>query len=258
MITDRDIPTADPGKLILLLTPLLYKIMNRYRLMLAKLPAVDVDDLLQAGRVAIFLAQKKYDPDGGASFITFVFDRIRSAMHRTMKLKSDGSLPVIPESIDEPLSEDEDLTLLDTVADTEPTAEESIVAEDARQETAEAVHAAVDRLKNPKHRECIKRVWFDAQDKETAAAEMGYSVPVFRNTELQARYKLKRDPELKQFASLPYPLMRVGVDSFNSKWASSTEVTVLWRERHYDEVYGTGAFLAAGTHDHGRRQAYEQ
>ncbi len=254
MILDAQVPTADPGELIIQFTPLLHYIARRYREIVEKQPSIDEDDLLQAGRIAIYNCQKTYDPNGGASFMTYAFDRIRGSMRRVLGFRSDGILPPILESLDEPLDDESDATRLDLVPDTTPTAEERIVDQDEHDETAEAVHAAVDRLKNPTYRETIRRVWFDGQDKDTAAAEMGCNVHVLRQNDLQARYKLKRDKDLKAYAALQYPIMRVGAGRFRSTWTSGTEATVLWRERRYDWEYGTGAFVAAGRPDHGNVQ----
>jgi RNA polymerase sigma factor (sigma-70 family) len=244
MILDKDIPTADPGALIIQYTPLLYKLVRRYKQYLENLPAVDEEDLLQAGRIAIYTAQKQYDPDGGASFLTYAFDHIRSMMRRTMRFKADGSLPeeaLI--SLDEPLNEDSDETKLDFVPDTTPTAEERIIAQDDRQEVADAVHAAVDRLKSSKQREVMRRVWLDGQDRETAAAEMGTTYTALCSADMNARTKLRRDNQLRQFAILRYPFFRVGVRKFQNTFISATERAVLWRERVFDEQFGEGAFV---------------
>ena len=73
MIMDKDIPTADPGELIIQYTPLIYKISDRYTDVLEKSGAVDLDDLLQAGRIAIYNAQGSYDPEKGASFMSYCY-----------------------------------------------------------------------------------------------------------------------------------------------------------------------------------------
>ena len=161
-----------------------------------------------------------------------------------MRFKADGSLPeeaLI--SLDEPLNEDSDETKLDFVPDTTPTAEERIIAQDDRQEVADAVHAAVDRLKNEKQREVVRRVWIDGQDRETAAAEMGTTYKALCSVDVNARTKLRLDDQLRQFAILRYPFFRVGVRKFQNTFTSATERAVLWRERVFDEQFGEGAFV---------------
>ena len=241
MIMDKDIPTADPGELIIQYTPLIYKIANRYRSYTDKLPAIDEDDLLQAGRIAIYNAQKKYDPDGGASFLTYAFDMVRNSMQRTMGLSSDGKLPKIPVSLDEPISEDGEDTRLDSIPDTAPTAEERLVEEAGHQETAEAVHAAIDRLGTDKQREVIRRVWLDGQNREDAAEEMGTTYHALCSVDKTARKNMKRDKILQMFVM---PTFGVGVRKFRTTWTSATEAAVLWRERMFDAKYGDGAFIS--------------
>lgn len=228
-IPDKDVPTANPDELIAQYTPLLYKIVNRYSSYMKQLAAIDEDDLMQAGRIAIYNAQKKFDPEGGASFLSFVFDRIRGAMRYTLGFKADGTLPEIPLSLDKLLTDEADTTHLDLIPDTAPTAEERIIDRETNQELSEAVHSAVDRLKSQKQREVIKRVWLDGQDRSAAAAEMGIKKPALCALDQNGRDKLRRDKELRLYAT---PFFQVGVSEFRSTWISSVEKTVIWREKH--------------------------
>lgn len=41
---------------------------------------LDLDDLIQAGSIALFEAQNNYDPEGGATFATYAYIRIRGAI----------------------------------------------------------------------------------------------------------------------------------------------------------------------------------
>lgn len=244
MISDKEIPTADPGALIIQYTPLLYRIVKRYKSALDGRPAIDAEDLLQAGRMAIFDGQKQYDPEGDSSFLLFIYDRIRLAMRHVLGFKYDGSLPEIPIYLDTPVGENSEETRLDFVPDPSMNAEESIIEQDTHQETAEAVHAAIDRLKNAKQREVITRCWIDGQDKTEAAAEMGINIRALQAVDLEGRHKLRRDCELRSYAAMRFPSFRVGVRGFRSTWTSATEKAVLWRENLFDEKYGTGAFVS--------------
>ena len=248
MILDAQIPTADPGEVIVQFTPWIHRIARRYVPALEQQQLVDLDDLLQAGRIAVFNCQKTYDP-GKCTFLSYSKNWIRSAMRRALGFKNDGTLPDVPMSLDSSLADDSDAAWLDFVPDTTPTAEENIIERDRRNETAEAVHAAVDRLKNAKQREVITRCWLNEQPKPEAAEEMGINIRSLQMVDLEARHKLRRDKELKTYAALQFPFMHVGPGRFRSTWTSATEKAVMWRERRYDEQYGPGAFLAAGAHD---------
>ena len=237
MITDRDIPTADPGELIIQYTPLIYKLAKRYERILEKHPSVDKDDLLQAGRIAVYNGQKLYDPANG-SFFSYVAKAIRRGMLRTLgQNPNTGELPEITESLDKPLTEDGEDTLLDIIPDNTLTAEERIVEQDCRQETAEAVRAAVDRLKNAKQREIIIRCWLKEQPKPEAAAEMGIKLKSLQMIDLEARYRLQRDKRLRQYV---VPFFHVTRSRFNTTWTSATEAAVLWREEHLPQFYKIG------------------
>ena len=234
MILDKQVPTADPGELIIQYTPLIYKIERRYHELLDRSGAIDQDDLLQAGRLAICSAQKTYDPDGGASFLSYSINRIRSYMRRVLGFKADGTLPEYMTYLDEPLAEDSDETRLDFVPDTALTAEERIVEQDGRQETIDAVRAAVEQMKSDKQREAVTRIWLDGQDTETAAAAMGIRKTALYSLDRAARSSLRRDYQLKQYA-MPY--FHVGVNRFRSTWTSATEAAVIWRDEHLPEKY---------------------
>lgn len=228
MILDAQVPTANPEELIVQLTPLLYKIAKRFTSLLEKHPSIDLDDLLQAGRIVIYNAQKRYDPSGGASFISYVFRGINEGMLRTIGMNPHTrELPPILESVDEPLSEESDETRLDFIPDNTPTAEERIVEQDGHQETADAVRAAVDRLKNAKQREVITRCWLNEQPKPEAAAEMGIKIEALRTVDMAARHKLRRDKQLQAYAM---PFFHVGPKRFNTTWTSAVEAAVIWME----------------------------
>ena len=228
-IPDKDIPAADPGTLIIQYTPLINKIAQRYRPVLETTGSVDIEDLLQAGRIAIYNAQKHYDPEGGSTFLSFSFNWIRNAMQNVLGFKN-GKAPLILEYLDEPLSDEGEDTRLDYIPDPSPTAEDKIIEQDSRNETAEAVHAAINRLKNEKHREIINRVYLQNQDRQTAAAEMGMKVGSFRSADYEARCKLGRDRKLQRlwFAR---PMINSGIKRFNETWSSSIEELVLWKEK---------------------------
>ena len=233
-ISDKQIPTADPGQLIIQYTPLIYKIALRYQRVLEQTGSVDVDDLLQAGRIAIYTAQKTYDPEGGATFKSFIFDRIRSAMRRTLGFNCQTGLPPdVLDYLDEPLADDADVSKLDMIPDDAPTAEERIVDQDTRQEITDAVHAAIDRIKSDKQREVITRVWIDGQDRAAAAADMGIRKTALHALDNAGRMTLKHDWRLERFAM---PFFPVGIMRYRTTWTSCVEEAVIWREEHSENL----------------------
>lgn len=229
MIEDEMIPTADPETLIKQYEPLLWKLSGRYGKILEKLPDIDRDDLMQAGRMVIFRCQSEYDPTQ-ASFLTFIYDRCRSAMRNVIGFRQDGSLPPVPASLDKPLPGDEDgITMLDTIPDPHPSPEEVVTDAAERAEISKAVREAVERLKDDKQREAIRRIWLDEQPRTDAAEQMGISKDQLNTLDCCARQKLRRDRHLQEYA---VPIFNVGLTEFRRTWTSAVEKSVLWLEEH--------------------------
>jgi len=233
IIPDEQIPAADPAEVVKHYSAWVWKIVNRYKGILKRSGAIGEDDLFQVGCMALLDAQKKYDPAAGASFFHYSQYYIRNAMRRELGISSDGKPPETLDSLDRLLSDDSDVRLIDLIPDPSLTAEESHVEQDGKDETAKAVRSAIDRLKNPKHRETITRCWIDGQDREQAADEMGIKVQSLRNYDLEARDKLRKDIELQQYA---IPHFSNSLAHFRHKWTSSVEASVIWRDEHPDQL----------------------
>ena len=236
-IPDADIHDADPETLVYCFELWVKKIANRYKALLAKTGAVDFDDLVQAGRMALLQAQKKYDVASGVSFLKHSRFYIMNAMRRELGITSDCRLPVFLKSLDEPLTEDTEETMLDMLAD------DSIEPDDERiqrLERYEELHRAIGRLKSVKHREIIKRVYFDEEDRQDAAAAMGMKVGAFYSADREALSKLRRDKTLKQLCA---PVFSTSLSRFRINFTSAVEAEVLWREMETDRLLGKGAYI---------------
>lgn len=231
-IQDNDIPSADPEAVIIQYEPLVRKIAGKYTKILSMTGAVDFEDLHQAGRIAVSNAQKTYNPEPGCSFMTYVYDRIRSAMRNTIGFNCKGILPRdITDTfyIDAPLPGTEDYSLIETIPDNHPTREEELAEEDRKSEIRDAVRGAVDRLSSVRQREAITRVYFDGLNQVEAGGEMGITGSAVSALEKAALRKMRHDEKLQQFA-MPY--FSVGLAKFNTTWTSAVEAVVLWREEH--------------------------
>ncbi len=237
-IKDSDIPGADPAAVVEQYEPYIMKLAQRYKPILQQSGAVDIDDLCQVGRVAILQAQQKYNPDNGASFITYAYSRILVAMRRALGFDNrTGAAPVALVYLDEPLPgvDDEELTRMDMLAD--PAAvplDEPIIKE----ETAAEVRAAVARLDNPRQQEIIKRVYKDGQKKTAAAADMDISYSYFAAQERKALSKLRRDEKLFRYV---VPSFSAGLNRFKRTFESAVEAAVIWRDEHLPEKMKSAA-----------------
>ncbi len=236
MLEDSQILEADTEAVIIQFEPYLQKLASKYIHVLGRTGAVDMDDLIQAGRIATATAQKRYDPDRG-SFLNCLYFYARKAMRNTLGYNSKtGEAPEALLYLDAPISEDKDTSLGDTIPDPDGVPmDEPIIEEESRRETSEQIHAALDRLKSDKQREAITRIHLDGQDKASAAADMGVSIIALRGLDRYAMGTLRRDIQLRRYAET-VPFIHVGVSRFNTTWTSATEAAVLWRLEHLPQV----------------------
>lgn len=226
------IPTADPEKVVEQYTGWVKRIANRYAAVLERTGSIDYEDLCQVGYLALLKAKESYNP-GGMKFLSYSFYAIRNAMRRELGFSSDGQLPPVLKSMDEPLDDEADATLAEMIEDPNIMPfDESMIEAETREETVAEVHAAVDRLKNQKQREVITRCWLNGQEKPAAAADMGINIRALQAVDLEARDKLKRDKALRQFA-MSIPSFYIGARTFNSTWTSAVEAEVIWKEEHF-------------------------
>lgn len=237
-IPDSDIPGADPARVVAQYEPFVKKLAKRYIPILDRSGAVGLDDLYQAGRIAVLQAQKKYNPDEGSSFIHYLSFYIRSHIRRTLGFDNNGAAPARLVYLDEPLTDDEgnETARVDLIADPDilPFDEPMIDAE-TRNETAAEVHAALDRMKSDKQREIIRRVYLDGQTRQQAADETGAKIGAVYALDKEGRSTLRRDRRLKEYAQMIIPSFHVGVHTFRSTWTSAVERELIWKEEHLRE-----------------------
>ena len=243
-IPDTEISSADPEALIKQYEPWIFRLANRYIPILERYGCVGLDDLEQAGRIAILQAQKNYDPDGGASFMTFSRLYIMGAMRRALGFNSAGELPPVPVYLDAPITADdgEETPLVDLIPDNSiPDNAERLAEEAERDEISQAVHDALDRLKSENQRAIISRSDLAGEQLKNVASDLGISVPAARTSRRDGLHKLQRDIRLYQLACNRYP-HHVTLSKFRRTWASEQEDAVLYAEERYDQQNGVGSF----------------
>lgn len=236
MIADSEIRSADPAAVVKQYEPYLQKIANKYINILQITGAVDMDDLLQAGRIAIIEAIKQYNPDRG-SFINLLFYSVRAAMRRELGFDvNTGTLPAALVYLDEPLSDGSEATLGDSLPD--PGAvplDDSIIQNESRRETSEQIRAALGRMKHKKQRAAISLVWIEEKSKKSAADELGVNLKYFYELERSGRSSLRKDERLRLYAQ-DVPYIHIGMKRFNTTWTSATEYAALWRLEHLPQI----------------------
>lgn len=151
---------------------------------------VSVDDLCQAGFFALRTAVSKYDPAGGAAFLTFLSYWLRNAFadccglrtgHRKTYIGEDGRTHTwfIPDqldncdSLDAPVPGTEDLLLSDTIPDSREyieTAEERVFTEQLHT----ALEDAMDKLPHDEGY-TLRAEYFGGRDRQGIAEDLGVS-----------------------------------------------------------------------------------
>ena len=235
-ISDKDIPTADPAELIEQYSAWIQKIANKYTEIVNDSGVFDMEDLHQAGCMALLEAQKTFDPDGGRNFMSWSLLPIRNAMLDLMgyrdKARHIPPAPLIP--LDSPIGDDSEDRLLDTIEDPDLIPiEDQICVKETREETRVEVRAAVDRLKSPAQREVIRRLYLDGQDREKIANDMRIEPKKVSSLDREARRKLRRDKRLCEYAM---PFFNVSINRFRTTWTSAVEAAVIWREQHQSHL----------------------
>ncbi len=234
-IPDTEIPAADPAEVVKQYEPLIFKIANRYSPILDRSGAVGLEDLEQAGRLAVLHAQSKYDPEGGASFFTYSSYWIRSAIRRALEFDSHtGELPPRLDYLDEPITDADgnETARIDLIPDPSILPfDEPLIEAETRQETAVEVRAALDRLKNDRQRDIIQHIYFDGQARKDIAANSGVSFQLVSKVERQAYRELRTDAQLRHFVG-EIPFFHVSAGRYNTTWTSAVEAAVIWREEH--------------------------
>ena len=207
----------------------------RYRWAAEQRNDVDMEDLQQAAFLGVMQARKAYDPEK-ASFGTYVGYYARNEIRALLGIRN-GKMPPFLKSLDEPLNDETDDTLLDMVADESiPDPDEALIDADRRQ----TVRDAVNRLQEDQ-RTVVSLHFFESKTYQQAADEM--NIPRDRVTQIfaNARRNLRRDRYLRALVEVNKKtnyMHHVGVIQFNTTMSSAVEDIVMWRERMINKLLG--------------------
>ena len=194
--------------------------------------AIDAEDLFQVGFIAIVDASRTFDKSKG-TWRDWALGYIRNAMrdalglHGSRKRAHFGAL-----SLDAPMAEDEDTTLLETLEDTTlPPLDAGIVSDDTRR----TIQECVSDLKNDQQREIVRLYKLDGETQAAVAARLGISPQRVGQIWRDSRRALARDQRLRALydyeLKTPYSV-HVGVERFNTTRTSATELAAIWRIEH--------------------------
>ena len=201
--------------------------VNRYSWALDGRSDVDADDLMQAARLGILRARRKYDGTT-QNWATLSSYYIRKEILHALG-KRNGALPPRLMSLDVPIAQDAEETLLDSLAD------ESLPEMDEKlrmDELKSAVRQAVDRLENPRQRQCVRSVGLDGESLVETARRMGVTRQRAFQLVQAGCQRLWEDRRLRALADIELRTRydaHQGVAAFLSTRTSVVEQAVLWR-----------------------------
>lgn len=149
--------------------------------------ANDMDDLMQAGRIGVMMAERTYKPEKGA-FSTWALYYIRNEIRRMVNSQRVQSI-----SLDAPLTEDGG-----TLAELLPDPEADTAAPFESDDFCSVVVSRVDALKNDMERLAVHLCKLEGLTAEDAALLLGVDVSCVRRSIYTAFQKLRRDHILRE------------------------------------------------------------
>ena len=186
---------------------------------------VDVDDLVQSGFLGLVRARETYKEDG-AAWSSWASLYIRTAMQEALGRRRNRPSVL---SLDRPIAEDAEETLLDTLTDESAPDAEALILQD---DLARSVRAAVDDLEDENARAAIRAVYFDGLTFAQLAEELGISISSVDHRIRKGRKLLAKDRRVKVYLDdLTSFHAHKGVSAFMRDRTSTVEASVLWRER---------------------------
>ena len=226
------IKTMTPEELLKCFRPLVYKVAMKYMAEAQRLVYVDSDDLIQTGYIALIEAQQAYDTEQNANFLTFAYNKISWGIMRLLGWRWTPEEKLLIKEptlnrLDAPVSEEdpEGLSLVDMIQDPDI---EDFSEDVARQELAEAVRAAVQRLKNDRQRDYISRIFLQGEPVSSIAKKDGRTIGAVHSIKAVGLQNLRHDYHLREYR----PHFSTSLQSFRHTFTSEEEAYVLWAESH--------------------------
>ena len=237
LIADNEIPSADPENLLQCYDRFVYRMANRYRALSERINSVSMEDLEQAARIGLLLAQKTYEPAAGMKFISWAAFFMGKEIKQAIGIKGHRKkiLSQIPLSLDAPLSIEDPKgeTLLDTIPDDTETMDDRI----DRETRDEALHEAIDRLCKSQ-KEIIELNYFQEKGLSEIAEITGTEERVIAATKRTAINQLRKDTKLflRILDRTDFYNIRIGANVYNRTHTSSTELGAFLRIAQYEKL----------------------
>ena len=238
-IPAEEIQKASPEELIRAFSPWLRFVVKKYQSFLLRSGVLDYEDLYWAGALALVDSQKTWNPAEG-SFLTYSFYSVRQAIQRQLSFgKKEIEPPLV--YLDAPLLNNEDLTLMDTIAST-PSDEKGPeeIAED--HDLHEHIQAALDRNCDSFGQTVMKKRFYEELTINEAAAALEVEPRIIQNYQSRCLNRLRKDHMLKNMAFLDY-YRRVGLSEYKVTLTSEVELAAIRKEKMFNRSNGPSAYM---------------
>lgn len=212
---------------------LLVKMAGRWAARCRLDPAVDVEDLAQAGFFGLLRAADTWDATAGKSWAGWAGWFIRREFESALGLR-DGKpnrAHVGALALDDPIpgGEEEGITFKDQLPDDSlPDIDADVLLDDVRV----GIREALERLKDQRGREVVRGCDLDGKTLHEAAQALQISTERARQLRNRAYKELRKDPRLRALADLEARTRyhaHKGVGAFERDLTSVTEGAALWR-----------------------------
>jgi len=218
------------------------------RIIAANDPRYDADDLTQAGYFALIRAVEQYPADSPYKFTTYLHYHCRSEFNQVAGIRSSKREPYLY-SLDKPLTDDGDYTLVDTLEDTDSTEEINNTTDRIYNEQLHnTLETALDSLPE-RSRYVLKAHFYEDKTYKDMADYLGVTATYPRQLVVDALRQLRRGKiirMLKDFDYDRYSVRHSGYASFRYNMESSVETIAMKKleleerlkqmEREHDEM----------------------
>ncbi len=210
------------GELYKAIYKLLYHICKRKALYIDDLKGFDIEDLFQSAWIGVERAIKDFDESKGYKFVTYLKFHVKNTINELLGIRN-GKKSISALSLDEPLSEDEDICLLDTIEDVKAA---EVFDNIEKCDYYDILYSEIDKLPNGEQ-SVLKRYYFSNESLNDIAESTGGELADIRLYKSRALRHIRKNPKINIYRYDDFICWHVGVESFNNSWTSSVERSVI-------------------------------
>lgn len=200
---------------------------------------VELDDLMQAGYIAMMSAVKDFNTESGYTFTTYLTRHLKSAFARELGIRStrrDALLRAI--SMDTPQGSGNDFSISETLpAPGAETAFDVMLNRVAVEQAFAIIMKYVEKL-DPQQSDVIKKLYFDDMTLREIADQFGVSIESIRQCKEKGLRRLRGFTTVRKVLCELYAdehtyfYLHIGVNAFQSGSGSAVELLTERRDKY--------------------------